>query len=170
MPVPAPFKAHVENLGGCPQGSVTEPQQSGEHEKHGPVPSTWFGRGSWATCKCGLAPRDNGVLNDHWREHGFKVVDEHGRLVCHPIPPDQSRGSVTEQEQPDEKERIIAVLSEHRGTATQFCAACDWMPSRAAIDADDLGESEQRELWEHQADVILRLSPEPSSVTEQEQP
>ena len=28
-----------------------------------------------------LLARDNGKLNEHWREHGFRVVDEHGHLV-----------------------------------------------------------------------------------------
>lgn len=53
--------------------------------EHGPVAYTWYGRGQWPTCKCGLAPRDNAVLNEHWREHGFEVVDEHGTLVKRPV-------------------------------------------------------------------------------------
>lgn len=58
-----------------------------ESVQHGPVPSTWFGRGVWPTCKCGFAPRDNGLLNAHWRELGFEVVDRHGILETRPIPP-----------------------------------------------------------------------------------
>jgi hypothetical protein len=48
---------------------------------HGPVPATWFGVGQWPTCRCGLAPRDNGQLMAHWRTHGVEVVDDHGQLV-----------------------------------------------------------------------------------------
>lgn len=51
----------------------------------GPVPSTWFGLGKWPTCRCGFAPRDNGALTEHWREQGFRVVDDHGHLVRHAI-------------------------------------------------------------------------------------
>lgn len=54
-------------------------------DNHGPVPSTWFGRGQWPTCKCGFAPRDNVVLNQHWADHGFRVVDHYGQLRCYPI-------------------------------------------------------------------------------------
>ena len=54
-------------------------------EEHGPDATSWFGRGRWPECRCGYAPRDNQALNNHWREHGFKVVDEHGRLVKHPL-------------------------------------------------------------------------------------
>lgn len=51
----------------------------------GPVLSTWFGRGRWPTCRCGLDPHDNAVLTAHWAERGFRVVDDHGHLVKHPI-------------------------------------------------------------------------------------
>lgn len=54
-------------------------------DDHGPVLATWFARGVWPTCSCGLAPRDNLKLIDHWREHGFTVVDHHGQLVKIPI-------------------------------------------------------------------------------------
>jgi hypothetical protein len=54
-------------------------------ERHGPVPTTWFGIGCWPSCKCGYDPHDNGLLNAHWREHGFEVVDDHGHLVCRPV-------------------------------------------------------------------------------------
>lgn len=52
---------------------------------HGPVPATWFGCGVWPTCKCSYSPRDNALLNAHWRERGFRVVDEHGALVVHNV-------------------------------------------------------------------------------------
>lgn len=55
--------------------------------KHGPVPTTWYTQGMWATCQCGFAPRDNGVLNAHWAEQGFKVYDAGGQLVTEPIAP-----------------------------------------------------------------------------------
>lgn len=54
-------------------------------DEHGPVFTTWFVRGMWATCKCGYAPRDNGLLNEHWAEHGFRVYDAGGHLVVEPI-------------------------------------------------------------------------------------
>jgi hypothetical protein len=49
--------------------------------EHGPVGRTWFGIGLWPTCSCGFAPRDNVAPTEHWRDHGVKVVDEHGRLA-----------------------------------------------------------------------------------------
>lgn len=56
-----------------------------ESGDHGPDPHTWFGIGLWPTCTCGYAPRDNGLLTAHWREHGFEVVDNHGTLVRRPV-------------------------------------------------------------------------------------
>jgi hypothetical protein len=52
-------------------------------EQHGPVHSTWFGRGVWPTCTCGYAPKDNVMLNAHWAEHGFRVYHDTrtGQLV-----------------------------------------------------------------------------------------
>lgn len=60
----------------------TEKTHTPEHDAN---PSTWWGRGVWPTCICGFAPRDNGLLNAHWAEHGFRVVDEHGRLTKRPL-------------------------------------------------------------------------------------
>jgi hypothetical protein len=54
-------------------------------DEHGPNPASWFTPGVWPTCLCGLDPHDNAVLAKHWEDHGFTVVDEHGRLVKHPI-------------------------------------------------------------------------------------
>jgi hypothetical protein len=51
----------------------------------GPRASTWFARGTYPDCACGYAPRDNGLLTQHWREAGFTVHDDHGRLVVVPI-------------------------------------------------------------------------------------
>ena len=59
--------------------------ETAQPDEHGPVPTTWFVRGMWPTCKCGFAPRDNGLLNDHWAEHGFRVYDANGHLVTEPI-------------------------------------------------------------------------------------
>lgn len=56
-----------------------------EITEHDPVPATWFARGQWPTCKCGFSPRNNRKLNDHWHEHGFRVVEDHGRLVRHSV-------------------------------------------------------------------------------------
>lgn len=53
-------------------------------EACGPVASTWFGPGVWPTCRCGFDPRDNSALVRHWRDAGFRVVDERGRLVMIP--------------------------------------------------------------------------------------
>lgn len=47
----------------------------------GPDHYSWFARGTWPRCACGFDPRDNAVLNEHWREQGFRVVDDHGTLV-----------------------------------------------------------------------------------------
>lgn len=54
-------------------------------EEHDVVVRTWFGVGLWPTCKCGFAPRDNDKLTAHWRTYGFRVVDEHGRLMKRPV-------------------------------------------------------------------------------------
>lgn len=78
---------HDPDYGSCDHCACVNPAliEVDESSEHGPVPTTWFVRGMWPTCKCGLAPRDNDVLNAHWREHGFTVVDEHGHLVSRPI-------------------------------------------------------------------------------------
>lgn len=53
----------------------------------GPVAATWFGTGLWPTCACGLDPRDNQVLNKHWADAGFEVVDNHGQLTVRSLIP-----------------------------------------------------------------------------------
>lgn len=53
--------------------------------EHGPDHVSWFGQGRYPKCACGHDPRDNTALAGHWAEHGFRVVDEHGVLVKHPI-------------------------------------------------------------------------------------
>lgn len=60
--------------------------------EHGPVVSTWFARGTYPTCTCGLDPRDNAVLTAHWTENGIRVYDDHGRLVVEPIMTEQCNG------------------------------------------------------------------------------
>lgn len=51
----------------------------------GPDPASWFGRGVWPKCQCGLEPRNNKALSEHWAERGFRVIDEHGTLVKYPV-------------------------------------------------------------------------------------
>lgn len=82
---------HLHDEDGVPYDPrVSSPPGQGEH---GPVAATWFGRGQWPTCRCGYAPRDNTLLNAHWAEHGFTVVDDHGQLKCTPIPPTSGAAS-----------------------------------------------------------------------------
>ncbi|SIH22299.1 Uncharacterised protein [Mycobacteroides abscessus subsp. abscessus] len=51
----------------------------------GPDFASWFARGQWPRCACGFSPHDNTVLNQHWRDAGFAVVDNHGRLEKRPV-------------------------------------------------------------------------------------
>lgn len=53
-----------------------------EHE-----PRDWFARGTYPSCSCGFAPRDNGQLIAHWRAHGIRWIDRGGRLVCEQVAP-----------------------------------------------------------------------------------
>jgi hypothetical protein len=45
-----------------------------------------FLRGEWTRCVCGFDPRDNEVLGDHFAEHGFAEVDDHGHIIRVPLP------------------------------------------------------------------------------------
>lgn len=49
--------------------------------EHGTVPSSWFGRGVWPRCVCGYDPHDNAALTEHYRQHGFTEVEDHGQIV-----------------------------------------------------------------------------------------
>lgn len=51
----------------------------------GPDAGSWFGVGRWPECTCGFAPRNNRLLTLHWRDQGFSVQDDHGRLVTTPL-------------------------------------------------------------------------------------
>jgi hypothetical protein len=43
-----------------------------------------FVRGAWPGCLCGYRPRDNAKLNQHFAEHGFREIDNHGALTKTP--------------------------------------------------------------------------------------
>lgn len=44
-----------------------------------------FVPGAWPGCRCGYRPRDNAKLNQHFAEHGFREVDDHGHLIRIPV-------------------------------------------------------------------------------------
>lgn len=53
-----------------------------------------FVPGTWPGCLCGYRPKDNRKLTQHFAEHGFREVDDHGRIVR--IPVDLNRVRVQE--------------------------------------------------------------------------
>ncbi|HEX6685545.1 MAG TPA: hypothetical protein VF062_22410 [Candidatus Limnocylindrales bacterium] len=44
-----------------------------------------FVPGAWPGCRCGYRPRDNYKLNQHFAEHGFREMDDHGQIVRIPV-------------------------------------------------------------------------------------
>ncbi|OHU47271.1 hypothetical protein BKG82_26835 [Mycobacteroides chelonae] len=65
----------------------TRPRTPADRQQQpcGPHPASWFTRGRWPACSCGFSPKDNEVLNQHWRAAGFTVVDNHGTLEMRPV-------------------------------------------------------------------------------------
>lgn len=48
---------------------------------HGSYLPTRWARGVYPRCICGLDPRDNAKLIEHFRSHGFRETDDHGTIV-----------------------------------------------------------------------------------------
>lgn len=50
-----------------------------------PDPASWYARGQWPRCACGFSPDNNSILQTHWADAGFAVVDVHGHLEKRPV-------------------------------------------------------------------------------------
>jgi hypothetical protein len=59
-------------------GTAYEPEIAEAAKQHSP--KDWWSRGRYPYCSCGYAPRDNGLLNAHWAEHGLVWYEDHGQL------------------------------------------------------------------------------------------
>jgi hypothetical protein len=54
-------------------------------EAHGTTFASWFIPGMWPKCKCGFDPKDNIVLQQHYRFFGFEEYEDHGRIMRRPV-------------------------------------------------------------------------------------